>query len=80
MITYLCSLIPVLHPRHKLSYFKKAKWEDDWIKAATQLVRDEFDLSYRRHLNPQDSALGNEVRAQSLSFFIPLNAFVCVIY
>ncbi|KAH9975145.1 hypothetical protein BJV77DRAFT_932222, partial [Russula vinacea] len=24
----------VLHPRHKLNYFKKAKWEDDWIKAA----------------------------------------------
>ncbi|KAH9990719.1 hypothetical protein BJV77DRAFT_921205, partial [Russula vinacea] len=38
----------VLHPRHKLNYSKKAKWEDSWIKAAKQFVRAEFDLSYRR--------------------------------
>ncbi|TDL17970.1 hypothetical protein BD410DRAFT_729275, partial [Rickenella mellea] len=24
----------VLHPRHKLHYFKKAGWEDSWITAA----------------------------------------------
>ncbi|KAF8232626.1 hypothetical protein L208DRAFT_1123313, partial [Tricholoma matsutake] len=36
----------VLHPRHKLNYFKTARWEDDWIEAARQLVRDEFDLLY----------------------------------
>jgi hypothetical protein len=24
----------VLHPRHKLHYFKKAGWEDDWIETA----------------------------------------------
>ncbi|TDL21153.1 hypothetical protein BD410DRAFT_692841, partial [Rickenella mellea] len=24
----------VLHPRHKLGYFKKAGWEDSWITAA----------------------------------------------
>jgi hypothetical protein len=30
----------VLHPRHKLSYFKSADWEDDWINTAEALVRD----------------------------------------
>ncbi|KAF8153394.1 hypothetical protein B0H34DRAFT_634348, partial [Crassisporium funariophilum] len=24
----------VLHPRHKLNYFRKAGWEDDWIETA----------------------------------------------
>jgi hypothetical protein len=33
-----CPLLSVLHPHHKLNYFKSAKWEDDWIKAAAQLV------------------------------------------
>jgi len=33
----------VLHPRHKLQYFKTAGWEEDWIEAAEQIVRDEFD-------------------------------------
>jgi hypothetical protein len=32
----------VLHPRHKLTYFKAAGWQDDWIHTAEQLVRDEF--------------------------------------
>ena len=45
MIAY-CSFLLVLHPRHKLNYFKNAQWEDEWIRAARQLVRDEFDLSY----------------------------------
>src|ERR1700722_19934437 len=27
--------LPVLHPRHKLDYFKKANWQQDWINVAT---------------------------------------------
>ena len=38
----------VLHPRHKLNYFKKAKWDAEWIDAARQIVRDEFERSYQR--------------------------------
>ena len=29
----------VLHPRHKLEYFKKAGWEASWIKAAEEILR-----------------------------------------
>jgi hypothetical protein len=36
----------VLHPRHKLQYFKNAGWEDDWIERAEEIVRTQFDLSY----------------------------------
>ncbi|KAG2097505.1 uncharacterized protein F5147DRAFT_816504 [Suillus discolor] len=36
----------VLHPRHKLQYFRMAQWDQDWIATAEQLVRNEFDLNY----------------------------------
>ncbi|KIK33084.1 hypothetical protein CY34DRAFT_31394, partial [Suillus luteus UH-Slu-Lm8-n1] len=36
----------VLHPQHKLSYFKAAHWLDEWIQTADQLVREEFECSY----------------------------------
>ncbi|KAF8867525.1 hypothetical protein BD779DRAFT_1464272 [Infundibulicybe gibba] len=36
----------VLHPRHKLQYFKDVGWEDDWIKTAKGIVQDEFQRSY----------------------------------
>jgi hypothetical protein len=36
----------VLHPRHKLQYFKNAGWRDDWIERAEEIVRTQFDLSY----------------------------------
>ena len=36
----------VLHPRHKLRYFKTAGWDDTWIKTAQSIVRDKFDRTY----------------------------------
>lgn len=36
----------VLHPRHKLHYFKSAGWNETWIKAARTIVREEFDRTY----------------------------------
>lgn len=36
----------VLHPRHKLHYFKQAKWEPEWIETAEAIVRAEFERSY----------------------------------
>jgi hypothetical protein len=36
----------VLHPRHKLQYFKNAGWKDDWIERAEEIVRTQFNLSY----------------------------------
>lgn len=39
--------LPVLHPRHKLDYFKKANWQQDWINVATAIVRDEYEHTYK---------------------------------
>ncbi|KAG1835929.1 hypothetical protein DFJ58DRAFT_643416, partial [Suillus subalutaceus] len=36
----------VLHPRHKLAYFRHAKWEDDWVETAKTLVRETYEHSY----------------------------------
>jgi hypothetical protein len=45
-IYFLQVIYTVLHPRHKLHYFKKAGWEDAWIDSARDIVRAEFDLTY----------------------------------
>jgi len=36
----------VLHPCHKLEYFKRNKWDAKSIEAVHDLVQDEFDRSY----------------------------------
>ncbi len=43
----ISQIVLVLHPRHKLDYFIKAGWEEDWIERAKQLVRAEFERSYK---------------------------------
>ena len=39
--------ITVLHPRHKLDYFKRAAWPEEWIIVAKTIVRDEYELTYK---------------------------------
>jgi hypothetical protein len=38
----------VLHPKHKTSYFVKAKWPREWIQTAENLVRHNGKLITRR--------------------------------
>ncbi|KAG2036111.1 hypothetical protein BDR03DRAFT_866841 [Suillus americanus] len=42
--TYRISM--VLHPQHKLLYFKAAHWEDDWIETGEKLMHEEFERLY----------------------------------
>jgi hypothetical protein len=73
------SLLLVLHPRHKLNYFKNVKWEDDWIEAARQLVRDEFDSSYNYRSSTQGPVSSNRVCITHLYMFhISYLLFCCV--
>ena len=37
----------VQHPRHKLNYFKAAKWDKEWIDTARQIVREEYEHTYK---------------------------------
>jgi hypothetical protein len=36
----------VLHPSHKLEYFKQADWDDEWCEAALDIVRTMFECAY----------------------------------
>jgi hypothetical protein len=47
-------LLSVLHPRHKLQYFKRAGWQPDWIKKAEEIVRAKFDESYAAPADDSD--------------------------
>ncbi|KAG6809581.1 hypothetical protein H0H92_015686, partial [Tricholoma furcatifolium] len=52
----------VLHPRHKLTYFKNTGWQLDWIDTARDLVRNEFERMYldfkSASLNKEDAVVG----------------------
>ena len=38
----------VLHPGMKLKYFRDHQWEEDWIKQAEILVREEYHTKYEK--------------------------------
>jgi hypothetical protein len=42
----LTRLSTVLHPRHKLQYFRHAEWPQEWIDTARDIVRSVFERSY----------------------------------
>ncbi|KAG2112004.1 uncharacterized protein F5147DRAFT_572773, partial [Suillus discolor] len=46
----------VLHPRHKLAYFKRVKWEQQWINTAETLVCNTYKLC----LNADNSDPGED--------------------
>ena len=43
----LLTRLSVLHPRHKLAYFRHAGWSADWIKTAETLVRTAYEQKYQ---------------------------------
>lgn len=46
-LVILILMLPVLHPRYKTSYFVKAGWKREWIKIVEDLVRQEWQSSYK---------------------------------
>ena len=36
----------VLHPRHKLKYFRTMRWEEEWIETTHSIVHEEFNQTY----------------------------------
>jgi len=43
---FLTAIYLVLHPHHKLEYFKRNSWDEASIKTAHNIIQDEFDRSY----------------------------------
>ena len=50
----------VLHPQHKLEYFRHAGWTSAWIDTAEALVRDEFERSYMSASSSDSGGESNE--------------------
>ncbi|KAF8266786.1 hypothetical protein EI94DRAFT_1583587 [Lactarius quietus] len=46
----------VLHPCHKLEYFKNAGWSDKWHTTAHQIVHDTFELNYKSFRSHEDES------------------------
>jgi hypothetical protein len=51
---FMLTLLIVLHPHHKLSYFATASWEPGWITTAREIVHAEFNCSYAAKSNKVD--------------------------
>ena len=69
---------PYLRPHHKLDYFKSAKWDEKWIKTAKQIVRDEFERTYKGS-GTADSTTFNAECDTGLKKVCPSVFSVCVI-
>ncbi len=68
----------VLHPHHKLQYFKTTGWQDDWIQTAETLIHDKFERSYASTNDNNNSNLDetnkadigeNELASKKVSIF-----------
>ena len=46
LIFFVGTILLVLHPRHKLQYFKNAGWLQGWIDTARELVETQFKHVY----------------------------------
>lgn len=44
--SYVLNPFTVLHPHHKLKYFRRAGWKDDWILMVQKIIHKVFEHSY----------------------------------
>jgi hypothetical protein len=51
----------VLHPRHKLAYFKKAHWEPEWVETAESLVCEVFNTYKEFASTPNEDSTTQDV-------------------
>jgi hypothetical protein len=65
----------VLHPRHKLHYFKNAGWPQGWIDTARAIVEAEFARGYASRDVEEDGDSDPEVRWLTLDIFCMASTF-----
>jgi len=53
-------MFSVLHPQHKLSYFKQAGWPTEWIHTAEGIVHVEFKCSYATNVDAEGVEVGQD--------------------
>lgn len=58
----MLQLFLVLHPRHKLRYFKNAGWDDEQVATAENLVQARFESVYKALQCAESQSDGDNVR------------------
>ena len=58
----------VLHPKHKLKYFKKQGWDEAWIATAEEIVRDEFKKNYASYVTQKETPANSSKMVRQLYF------------
>jgi hypothetical protein len=68
-------LLLVLHPKYKLRYFQKAKWQPEWIEEAREIVtrryKDCYEGRFGKKLSEPDSAAKVPSVCTILSLYVP---------
>ncbi|GJE97034.1 hypothetical protein PsYK624_132440, partial [Phanerochaete sordida] len=72
-IMYRC--IMMLHPKHKLEYFREQKWKTTWITAAEELLRQEWELHYKPKPDENASASASQSQTTDNDPFASLDTF-----
>ena len=67
------NIFVVLHPRHKLHYFKNARWPQEWIDTARDIVEAEFKRGYSSQDVGEDEMSDQEVCSLILLFYVVLH-------
>ena len=52
LLPFYLDILQVLHPCHKLVYFKAAGWPNKWIEMARGLVSEQFATKYASCVTP----------------------------
>jgi hypothetical protein len=65
----------VLHPRHKLAYFKTAGWKKDWIKTAKKIVCDRYESHYNKDSVRSDVG-GSDLEEQQVRNLVHVFVFL----
>lgn len=67
----------VLHPAHKLKYFSKQGWNQEWIDTAEEITRDEFIRNYAAYVVPKNRKASSSLPSNKVS---PLRYLVIIYY
>ena len=56
----LTTLFAVLHPQHKMDYFKRLNWPKAWQETARELVQAEYESNYAGRFSRTEDAAEEE--------------------
>lgn len=59
MLFHLNLFYTVLHSHHKLLYFRKMGWSQDWIDTTYEIIQTEYKCKYKTRIVERDEE--NEV-------------------